>query len=108
MAGSAPPVSAVARVGWRVRADVLSEHGQDFAWLRVPAKRLLREEQCIVDPKIEDAARSGDEGEGFDQVLVVAQNICRRTDGPFQVVSGYAVFEGEAVFFGHGEVRSEE
>lgn len=63
----------------------------------MPAKRLLRKEQLTVDPEIEGAARAGDKGERFDHMLIVAEDFCRHTDGPIQVVSGHTVFKGDAI-----------
>ncbi len=83
---------------------MLSEQGQDLAGFGMPAQRLLGEEQLAIGPEVEDPAGAGDEGEGFDHVLVITQNICRRTDGSVEVVSRYAVFEAEAVFFVHDDL----
>lgn len=69
--------------------------------MRMPAQCFLRKEQLTVDPEIEDAACAGDKGEGFDHVLIVAQDFRRHTDGPIKVVSGDAVFKSDAIGLVH-------
>lgn len=58
-------------------------------------------QQFVVDFEFEGSFTAGDEGEAFDDVLVIPENIVRHTGGACPVVSGYAVFQGDDVFFLH-------
>lgn len=68
------------------------------------AEFLLRKKNLAVDDQFERAACTGYERERLDDMLVVTQNIGRRTDGPFCVVSGNAVFERDDVVLLHSSV----
>ena len=49
-------------------------------------------EQFVVDFEFKGSLAAGDEGEAFDDVLVIAENIVRHTGGARPVISGHAVF----------------
>ena len=55
----------------------------------------------IVDAHFKRAFAAGDEGEGFDDVLVVFHDVGCRTDSALDVVSRDAVFNGDGVGFFH-------
>ena len=80
-----------------IRTHMALEDAEDLSWFGVPAQVELRVEQLVVHFELEGAALAGDEGEARDHVLVVVEDIGRRTGGPVVVVSGDAVFEGYAI-----------
>ena len=86
------------RVGFYVGSDLLFEQVEDFAGFGVAAQGFLGEEGFAVYLEFKCALAAGDEGEFFDDVLVVGQDVGRRPDGTFAVVSRHTVFEGDFVF----------
>lgn len=85
-------------VGIYVGSDLFFEPVEDFAGFGVAAQGFLGEEGFAVDFEFKGALGAGDEGETVDDMLIIGQDIGRRPDGAFTVVSRYAVFEGDFVF----------
>ena len=74
------------------------EQFEDFAGFGMAAQRFFGEEGFAVDFEFKGALTAGDEGELFDDVLIVRQDVGRRPDGAFAVVSRHTVFESDLVF----------
>ncbi len=88
--------------------DDLLEKAQDLARLGVATLHcILGEDQVAVDAELKRPLGPGDEGEALNDMLVVAENFIRHTDGTRGVVSGYAVFKrnGEGLVHGASRVR---
>jgi hypothetical protein len=97
-----PATRRLLRINRRIRADEFLEERQDFAWFGVALlQSVFGIEQIAVDGELKRSFAAGDEGECFDHVLVMAQNLIRHTDGAFPVVSRHAIFKGDCVFFLH-------
>lgn len=62
---------------------------------------LFRVNQIPVDFELKSPPAAGDKRETFNDVLVMAEDVIRHTDGAFAVVSRNAVFEGDCVFLFH-------
>ena len=62
---------------------------------------LLRVKQLIVYLKLKRALAASNKREFFNDVLVIAQNIIRHTDGTCCIVSGHAIFKRNRIFFLH-------
>ena len=78
------------------------EQGQNFTRFGVSLlHRLFGVNQIPVDFKLKSPTAAGDKRETFDDVLIMAENVIRHTDGAFAVVSRNAVFEGDCVFLFH-------
>jgi hypothetical protein len=59
----------------------------------------------VIDAELKCPSAAGDKSETFDKVLIGLEDIIRRTDGPFAIVSRYAVFKSNDMFVCH-QVRS--
>lgn len=84
-----------------VGANELFEQCQHLTRLGMAAELFFREEQLTVYPEVKGTLTAHDKRKRVDDVLVVAQNIFRHTDGAFAVVSGHAIFKRNRVFFLH-------
>jgi hypothetical protein len=62
---------------------------------------LLRVKQVTIDAHIKDAFFTHNQFEAIEQMLVIGQDIIRRTDGSFTVVSRYTVFNRNGKLFLH-------
>jgi hypothetical protein len=69
------------RINGDVGADELFEPVQHFARFGVASNLFLGENQVAVDFHVKHAAAAGDEGEVNDYMLIMGENIFRRTDG---------------------------
>jgi hypothetical protein len=58
----------------------------------VAAQFLLGIEELVINPELKRAFGAGYEGEAFDKMLIVLEDVIRRTDGSFAIVSRHAVF----------------
>jgi hypothetical protein len=56
------------------------------------ANLFFGENQAIVDSYIKDAFAAHNKGKALNDVLVVAQNVIRHTDGSLTIVSRDAIF----------------
>mgnify|MGYP007072873752 CR=1 FL=1 len=84
-----------------VGANQFLKQLQHFPRLGMTAKLFFREEHLIVHPELKGTLTAHNKRKGVDDVLIVAQNIFRHTDGAFAVVSGHAVFKRDRVFVLH-------
>ena len=57
-----------------------------------PLQSKFRVQQLVVDFEFKGSFGTGNEGEAFDNVLIIPENIIRHTGGARPIVSGYAVF----------------
>jgi hypothetical protein len=62
---------------------------------------MFRKQQITINLQVKDAFCTCDEGEGFNYVLVVREDIIRRTDGSFGIVSRNAIFKCYDIFLFH-------
>ncbi len=65
------------------------------------AQLLLRVEQFIIHFELKSAFAASNKRKFFNDVLVMAQNIIRHTDGACCIVSRHAIFKRNRVFFLH-------
>ena len=84
-----------------VRAYNFFKQFQHLPGFSMAAKLLLGIKQLIVHLELKCPLGSGNKRKLFNDVLVVAQNIIRHTDGACRVVSRHAIFEGNRIVFFH-------
>ena len=95
------------RIGWHVRTNKFFKQLQHLALFGVTAGLLLGIEQFVIYPNIEHTFGAGNKRKRINEMLVMREDIIRRTDGSRAVVSRHAVFEGYLIFFVHvASVRS--
>jgi hypothetical protein len=76
------------------RSDEFADSLDDGLFIRELVALLLRVDERIVHRDLEDPAAGGQEGQCADLILVIVEQCVRQTDGPIEVSSGGAVFDG--------------
>jgi hypothetical protein len=84
-----------------VGTDKFLKQGQDFAGFCMTADCFLGEEHLTIHFDIKNPFCAHNQGEVVDNVLVILEQIGRRPDGPFAVVSRYAVGQRNIVLLVH-------
>lgn len=74
-------------INWHIWPNQCLEPGQNFTRLGVAAFRFLRVQLFAIDHHFKSAFAASDEGQFLYNVLIMGQNVIRRTDGSFAVVS---------------------
>lgn len=91
------------RLGIRLhtRANQFLKQVQHFPRLGVPAECFFGKNAFPINFDVKNPFGAGNKRELVNNVLIIAENVFRHTDGARTVVSRHAVFEADIVFFIH-------